>query len=91
MPIYEYTCQSCHHHFEEIQKISDPVVMACPKCGKDASRQISQTSFSLKGEGWYKDGYAKPAKKDATTSTAPSAAPEKPVATTSKPPPSKGE
>jgi putative FmdB family regulatory protein len=60
MPIYEYQCQSCHHHFEEIQKVSDPPVATCPKCHGGIQRLISQTSFALKGEGWYKDGYAKP-------------------------------
>ncbi len=63
MPIYEYQCQKCAHQFEEIQKVNDPHVAACPKCGGAVDRLISQTSFSLKGEGWYKDGYAKPAPK----------------------------
>jgi putative FmdB family regulatory protein len=70
MPIYEYQCQSCHHHFEEIQKVSDAPIACCPKCKGTVDRLISQTSFALKGEGWYKDGYAKPApKKDDTAST----------------------
>lgn len=63
MPIYEYKCASCHHQFEEIQKVSDPHVAECPECHGTVQRLISQTSFALKGEGWYKDGYAKPAPK----------------------------
>ncbi len=58
MPIYEYQCKACKHTFELFQKISDKPEGKCPKCGEPASRIISQTSFSLKGGGWYKDGYS---------------------------------
>jgi len=57
MPIYEYHCSSCNEHFEVMQKISELHLAACPKCGKEVKRLISQTAFSLKGGGWYKDGY----------------------------------
>lgn len=66
MPIYEYTCKSCGKNFETMQKISEPPVAPCPKCGDTADRMISRTSFTLKGSGWYKDGYSKTSpKKDA--------------------------
>jgi len=42
-----------------MQKISEPPIAPCPKCGDTADRVISQTSFTLKGGGWYKDGYSK--------------------------------
>lgn len=58
MPIYEYRCAGCKKNFELIQKFSDDPHAACPKCGKKAKRLISQTSFLLKGGGWYKDGYS---------------------------------
>lgn len=58
MPIYEYQCGKCGKHFEVMQKISEPPIAPCPKCGDTADRVISLTSFSLKGGGWYKDGYA---------------------------------
>ncbi|MBI2891502.1 MAG: zinc ribbon domain-containing protein [Nitrospirae bacterium] len=58
MPIYEYSCSSCRHTFEKVQKITAPGSARCPKCGKAARRQISQTSFVLKGTGWYKTDYA---------------------------------
>ena len=64
MPIYEYACKSCGEHFECMQKISEPPIAPCPKCGDTADRTISQTSFTLKGSGWYKDGYSKEKKKD---------------------------
>jgi putative FmdB family regulatory protein len=59
MPVYEYQCGACGHAFEEWQKIKDPAIKTCPKCGKDAvERLISQTAFMLKGGGWYKDLYS---------------------------------
>jgi putative FmdB family regulatory protein len=61
MPIYEYACGACGHQFEEWQKMSDPPVRTCPKCKKKkVEKLISQTSFTLKGGGWYSDLYAGP-------------------------------
>tara|TARA_B100000686_G_scaffold119024_1_gene126158 strand:- start:88 stop:444 length:357 start_codon:yes stop_codon:yes gene_type:complete len=58
MPIYEYLCESCGFQFEEVQKFNDPPLEECPVCGKNsASRQVSMSTFHLKGGGWYKDGY----------------------------------
>jgi len=60
MPIYEYQCAACEKTFEEWQKISEPPVKKCPGCGsKKVSRLISQTSFQLKGSGWYVTEYGK--------------------------------
>ncbi len=58
MPIYEYACPDCGHKFDEIQKFSDPAITVCPKCAQaNVKKLISQTSFILKGGGWYKDHY----------------------------------
>ena len=47
------------HAFEREQRMSDPPVKTCPKCkGRKVTKLISQTSFVLKGGGWYADGYA---------------------------------
>jgi putative FmdB family regulatory protein len=63
MPLYEYECTACHKHTEKIQKFSDPEITDCPHCGGPLKRVISAPAFSLKGGGWYADGYgnAKPA------------------------------
>ena len=59
MPIYEYECQACGHRFEEWQKMSDEPIKVCPKCKKrKVEKLISQTSFQLKGGGWYSDLYS---------------------------------
>lgn len=62
MPLYEYECTACHKHTEKIQKFSDPEITTCPHCGGAIKRVISAPAFSLKGGGWYADGYgsAKP-------------------------------
>lgn len=75
MPIYEYACPNCGTHIEEMQKVSDPALTKCPKCGKhDLQRVISHTSFQLKGGGYYATDYKKPSpeantKSDSNTST----------------------
>ncbi len=54
MPIYEYECSSCQHHFDLIQKISDEPEKKCPSCLQDtAVKLISAAGFQLKGSGWY--------------------------------------
>ncbi len=41
--------------------MSDKPVKVCPKCkAKKVEKLISQTSFKLKGGGWYSDLYAGP-------------------------------
>ena len=58
MPIYEYLCGKCGHEFEREQRITEDPVKTCPKCrSRRVKRLISQTSFVLKGGGWYADGY----------------------------------
>lgn len=59
MPIYEYRCNTCNNQFELRQKFSDPPADFCPKCGGTVRKIVSSTSFSLKGAGWYGDGYGK--------------------------------
>lgn len=54
MPIYEYQCTGCDHHFDLIQKMSDLPIKTCPKCAEDkAIRLVSAAGFQLKGTGWY--------------------------------------
>lgn len=54
MPIYEYQCAGCNHHFDVIQKINDELIKSCPQCTKDqVIRLVSAAGFQLKGSGWY--------------------------------------
>jgi putative FmdB family regulatory protein len=59
MPIYEYACGGCGSEFEIEQRITDDPVKSCPRCrSRKVKRLISQTSFVLKGGGWYADLYS---------------------------------
>jgi putative FmdB family regulatory protein len=62
MPIYEYRCEECGSHFEVIQKVSDRPLKTCSNCNGRLTKLISQTSFQLKGSGWYVTDYAKSGK-----------------------------
>jgi len=57
MPVYEYRCNACHTQFELRQKFSDPPADRCPTCGGTVRKIVSAVSFSLKGAGWFGDGY----------------------------------
>jgi putative FmdB family regulatory protein len=58
MPIYEYECQKCGT-FEATQKITDKPLGKCPTCKGKIKKLISNTSFQLKGTGWYITDYAR--------------------------------
>jgi putative FmdB family regulatory protein len=66
MPIYEYACAKCEREFEVEQRITEDPLKACPECGsRRVKRLISQTSFVLKGGGWYADAYTSKKKAEA--------------------------
>ena len=77
MPIYEYLCSQCHQLSDALQKVNDPAPDVCPHCGaeKSLSRQVSRTSFVLKGGGWYADLYSSSKEKKADAAK-PEAKPE---------------
>ncbi len=58
MPIYEYECLNCGQIHEALRKFSDKPLSKCPRCGGILKKLISNTSFILKGTGWYKTDYA---------------------------------
>lgn len=65
MPIYEYECLECEKTFEIMQKFSDEPLRICPECNGQLKKLISNTSFVLKGNGWYVTDYASPERKKA--------------------------
>jgi putative FmdB family regulatory protein len=58
MPIYEYECTKCGHQIEAWQKFSDPPLTECEHCHGKMKKLISQSTFHLKGSGWYVTDYA---------------------------------
>ena len=59
MPIYEYECTSCGRIEEAFQKFSDKPLKKCKHCSGKLHKLISQSTFHLKGSGWYVTDYAK--------------------------------
>ena len=58
MPIYEYECTKCGNHTEAWQKFSDAPINQCELCGGKMKKMMSQSTFHLKGSGWYVTDYA---------------------------------
>jgi len=85
MPIYEYKCQNCGHGFEQLQKVTDKLLHTCPECGKkQLIKLISNTSFQLKGTGWYVTDFKDKKEKDSSKPKPEKKDPETPTKTKSK-------
>ncbi|MDX9752427.1 MAG: zinc ribbon domain-containing protein [bacterium] len=49
MPIYEFLCKSCGHHFEELILSAEKKV-SCPDCGsKNLAKEFSSFGVSVAG------------------------------------------
>ena len=58
MPIYEYECTKCGRIEEKWQKFSDKPATSCGHCSGKLRKIMSQSTFHLKGTGWYVTDYA---------------------------------
>jgi putative FmdB family regulatory protein len=75
MPIYAFACSACGHHFDRLQKLSDPDPSTCPVCGVEAiKRQLTAPSFRLSGSGWYETDFKKEGDKQRNLSEKPEVA-----------------
>lgn len=70
MPTYEYECPRCPRVFEVKQRITEPALETCDRCGGPVHRLLSAAPFILKGEGWYVTDYPSEARKKAQETTA---------------------
>ena len=68
MPIYEYECTKCGNIEEVLQKFSDKPLTKCKQCSGKLHKLVSQSSFHLKGTGWYVTDYANKSKNSAPSS-----------------------
>ena len=59
MPIYEYECTACGCRTEVVQKVNDPRLIKCKKCGGKLKKLVSSSAIQFKGSGWYITDYAK--------------------------------
>ncbi len=58
MPIYEYQCEECQHHFDALQKMSDEPLRTCPQCHQlRLKKMVSAPHFKLTGTGWYETDF----------------------------------
>ncbi|HEX9746917.1 MAG TPA: FmdB family zinc ribbon protein [Methylomirabilota bacterium] len=69
MPTYEYECPRCPRVFEVKQRITEPALATCDRCGGPIHRLLSAAPFILKGEGWYVTDYPSESRKKAKDST----------------------
>ncbi len=65
VPTYEYQCERCERVFEVRQRISDPPLATCEKCGGPVCRLLAPALFILKGSGFYVNDYPSEARKKA--------------------------
>ena len=68
MPIYEYECTKCGNIEEALQKFSDKPLNKCRHCSGKLHKLVSQSTFHLKGTGWYVTDYADKSKKSPKSS-----------------------
>lgn len=56
-----------------MQKITDDQLVVCKSCGGELKKLITNTSFVLKGSGWYVTDYPSSERKQAMNSKKPAA------------------
>jgi putative FmdB family regulatory protein len=59
MPIYEYECTQCGCRTEVVQKVNEPRLSKCKKCGGALKKIPSASAIQFKGSGWYITDYAR--------------------------------
>jgi len=62
MPIYEFACTQCGKVIEAYLRFSDAPLKACKHCSGKLHKLISQSTFKLKGTGWYVTDYGNKSK-----------------------------
>jgi putative FmdB family regulatory protein len=82
VPIYEYQCTKCGEIFEAFQKATDEPLSQCKFCHGKIEKLISQSSFQLKGGGWYLTDYARRSSSPTTDKPKTDGSSEKTPATT---------
>jgi putative FmdB family regulatory protein len=98
VPTYEYECPKCPRVFEVKQRITEPMLEVCERCGGPIHRLLSATPFILKGGGWYVTDYPSESRKKASKSestsgdaTPPAPSPAGEKSSTAQPAPSPSE
>jgi len=53
VPLYDYKCTKCDHHYETREGFDAPSRQPCPKCGSEAKRLLHPPPIVFKGSGFY--------------------------------------
>jgi putative FmdB family regulatory protein len=53
VPLYDYKCTACDHHYEARESFDAPSRQACPQCGGEAKRLLHPPPIVFKGSGFY--------------------------------------
>ncbi len=88
MPLYEYKCLTCGSSLEVLQKVNEPRLKKCPKCGGLLKKVLSPPALQFKGSGWYVTDYAKNKKPEKESKADQKPKSEKPAASKKKKDPS---
>jgi putative FmdB family regulatory protein len=63
VPTYSYACTACEHHFDTVQKFTDPSLTDCPECSGRLRKLFSSVGIVFKGSGFYRtDSRSSPAR-----------------------------
>jgi putative FmdB family regulatory protein len=54
VPTYSYACTACEHHFDTVQKFTDPSLTDCPECSGRLRKLFSSVGIVFKGSGFYR-------------------------------------
>jgi putative FmdB family regulatory protein len=54
VPTYSYACTACEHHFDIVQKFTDPSLTDCPECSGRLRKLFSPVGIVFKGSGFYR-------------------------------------
>ena len=61
MPVYTYRCDNCGVQFDRRQSFTDPILKACPDCGKKAIHKVfTPVGIVFKGSGFYATDHRSP-------------------------------
>jgi putative FmdB family regulatory protein len=88
MPLYEYKCSTCGYSLEVLQKVNEPKLKKCPKCGGLLKKVLSPPAIQFKGSGWYVTDYARNEKRQNESEVKDKPKSEKPAAPKKKKSPS---
>lgn len=53
MPIYEYACTECDHHFDIRHGADEKPALSCPRCEGSVRKVFHAAGIIFKGSGWY--------------------------------------